>query len=370
MMVNYIKQFNDLQEIYKKCGIEYWNNVCEEQKECENLKVIVTGLNMKKCSRFIENIKDYINETSFEDITEMIYDRDDEDNKNKIKFDTSAHLVIQVIDASQPVSKGDYRIYEQFSSIYNNIIFIVDRMEYVDNDEIEEIKEYVKEKVGTFKKNANVFYIYNSEIENNSDLSTYLKKAELNAKYLIEEEEKFKLNKSINECKKILFEKIQIEENWDSFVEAKKQKIMNLNKYIKRHGWRFSVFFLKQKEKLEKYFLLYNKEIDKGYIEEYFRSLISVLCTGYEKYIGSKLGELKKFMEKGIIIENEIEISSFSILEQLRQAVVIAIDSEIKKNEKKIKTIGKERKNNYINILKDSIKELEKISGEIIYGKL
>lgn len=351
-MDNYIEQINNLREVFEKINFQDGIKCCEEQIKEEGFRVGVIGINLRenleirrKLSLDVSNVK--FLELALED-------------RGTRRISTSCDIVIQVIDAVQPVTKGDYNLYNKLSQYYNNIVFIVDRLKYIDEEEIDDSKNYIEEKLSLLSRNKSVFYI--EEDSSYSQLVEYLREVSVKNSIKINIQ-KFKLHSLYVGAIKFLQQNINLLENWE--VE-KNKKIEEMSSNINKlyfYGEGFALYFNRYKDRLNNYISEFGKE-DITYIHKCFNDLISSVQGCYKKYLRLDIENInilnledKKYSSTPYLFIEDLRM----IINRNIQHIINKINNDIEELQNKCKDIQQ------LNILKECYTELIIKRKEISY---
>lgn len=350
-MEKYIEQIKFINEIFEKCNFSNGIKCCSDQIEANNLNVGVIGINLTDNAELISKISSRVSNIEFKNLKLK-------NEGEELNFDTGCHIIIQVIDAVQPVTKGDYNLYKNLSKYYNHIIFIIDRMKYIDKDEIDDLKYYIKDKLNTFNKSNNVFY---SEDENSFlKLMGYLKK--INDSHEVKNSSnKFKLKALSSEGINFIKSNINLLENWES---EKQKRIEIMSKKISEllfYGEGFTLYFNRYEERVKKYISSFGKE-DTKYIEHCFSDLLSCVQIGFKKYLKLPMEYINSLNLK----DDKYSLIPASFVEELRLITKKNIQRIIKETNECIQNLkNKPRDEEYFEGLKQSISLLISFKEEL-----
>ncbi|ERI91586.1 hypothetical protein HMPREF1982_03095 [Clostridiales bacterium oral taxon 876 str. F0540] len=336
-MRNYLELANRLAEIFDKCKYEEANRKILKMNQCENLAVGIIGVNITEHDQFLHYLKERCPNFTFADLNQS----------DEYYFDCD--VIIQVIDAVQPVSRGDYELYKRLS-IYNKfILFSISRLEYIDEDELESLKDYIESKLNSFNKNSKIYYLKNKT--ESVELYEHLNSFEADMK---NDSIKYKLYNVCLESLNYIEKQIYDLENWETQKSKQIGKIEDeINKYIS-YGEGFALFIERQREEYEKY-LAQNGTNDKKHVESYFNNLITAIDAGLRKYVDYSCNDLKKINAFGI-----------EIFEELRTYINSYLHRNIEEANLKISEINKREKDmNYLSTLKEGFNNIKNIEGEL-----
>lgn len=353
IMGNYIEQINSLEDIFKRCDFQYGLKCCLEQRKDEVLNIGIIGINV------IDHLE-LINKLCLEGTNTKLVNLNLQ-NEGDPSINTSCDMVIQVIDAVQPVTKGDFNLYTNLSKYYNNIIFVLSRLRYIDEEEVDDLKNYIDEKLNIFNENKKVFYL--DEDISFGKLVQYLKESS-NNDLMKNSVHRFKLNAFNRDAFEFFKENINLLDNWE--VEKNKEiDVMNnrINK-LYFYGEGFALYFHRYIERVEKYIISSGKD-DTKYIQRCFNDFISCVEVNHRKYLGLdgvKTNVLNLFDDKYsstpcLFIEDTKILTNKNINHLI---------SKINKNIVELKNKSKDTE--HLNTLKECYKELIDL-GEGLYDE-
>lgn len=351
-MENYLEQIYRIKYILYKCNYE--NNIkFPLEKGTDSLLTVgIVGVNIIKHDEIIKKLYSETSNIKYLNLNS----KNGEADINNISCD----IIVQIIDAVQPLSKGDYKLFTNLSKYYNNIIFIVSRLNYVDYEEISELKDYIEVKINKISSNGKVFYL-DEEISSNYFIN-YLK--EISIDDVVKNNiKKFKVKELCKEGIRTIGEEIRIFENWE---DEKKNKIEDMNSMIDKlysYGEGYALYFMRYKERVENYITKFGMG-DINYIKKCLDEFLSSIQGSFRKYFEDDIEEIVELrfkigqdMSSPSVFIEDIRI----VLNKNMQRAINKINYDIQILKNKSKDIEK------INILKESYRELLKINEEVGY---
>lgn len=348
-MANYTEQISSLKELFEKSHFDHGTKCCGEQLLNRRLNLGIIGVNITDHSELINKISNEVSNADFYSIR---------DNGCEPGFSTGCDAVLQVIDAVQPVTRGDLELYRNLSKYYINIIFAVSRVKYVDEDEVEELQDYIKQKLSGVSQNKMIVYTDNHEdfVKLTDYIKTMAETEETKSKIA-----DYKLKAFCSEGLQYIKEKIYLLDNWET---EKSKKINDMKKQIdemNHYGEGFTLFFNRYEERVQKY-MTATRAADRRYLEFCLKEFTSCIQTGCRKYLNSKIDGINSL----VVTEDKYLSSPVLYIEEVRSALKKSIHNLINDVTVSIEKTCNEKKNEEdLALLRECCSELMHMKEEI-----
>ena len=333
LMEDYIEQSKNLKNTLSKVKAVEINSLLE-QINFEVFNIGIVGNNIKENKDILNDIKKNISNINIEEIEDLNY----------MGYDS----VIIVLDAVQPISKGDIELYELMHEKCNDICFILKRLELVDEEDKEELLEYVKSKLLNVIGNNNVFILNEDKFMNN------LIEEFKNLDKLKHDSISYKLKILFDESIKYLNESIDKIENWDKYKEEEISVLQSQIESINYFGEGMAIFLNELCNDL--------KKEDVQVSDTFYTDFIN----GINYVKGEYLGEEKNITDLNSS-ENFTKDELLQFIKEERSRINSEITDKIYVNKKEIDNLRlKHSLDTDVTIFKAALKEIKDIKGGVV----